>query len=138
MFKSNEFIEHDFNLPNHSNELSKAEDIIEKIKYNMRIMEIENNITDKEHTKTFEYIIRVLDFVGQLSTPAFGIENELERMYVLRYVHAPELGKKLWLDHYETIHYPYNKLKNRCFKLLDELDEFYFKKFKKLPPNYKP
>jgi len=138
MSKPNEFIKHDFSLPNYDNELSKAEDVIEKIKNRMRVMEIQRSITDEEHTKTFEYIVRILDYVGKLSMPAFAIEDELEEMYKMRYLYAPELSKKLWADHYGKIHHPYNTLKNRCYKLLEELDALYIKKFKKKPPNYNP
>ena len=40
------------------------------------------------------------------------------------------------LEHYEKIHHPYDILKNRCFKLLDEYDELYFKLNKTTPPNW--
>jgi len=138
MSESLEFIKHDFNLPNHDNELSKAGDVIEKIKNKIRILEIQQSIDDKVHTQIFEHVIRVLDYVGRLSTPAFAIEDEMEELYKMKFLHAPELGKKLWLDHYENVHYSYNLLKNRCYKLLEELDVLYIKKFKKKPPNWNP
>jgi len=138
MSESLEFIKHDFNLPNHDNELSKAGDVIEKIKNKIRILEIQQSIDDKVHTQIFEHVIRVLDYVGRLSTPAFAIEDKMEELYKMKFLHAPELGKKLWLDHYENVHYSYNLLKNRCYKLLEELDVLYIKKFKKKPPNWNP
>jgi len=138
MQNSHELIEHDFNLPCHDNELSHAGDIIEKLKNNLRIIEKQQTINGKTHTTLFEDIIRVLDYVGQLSLSAFGIEEELEEMYKMKFLHAPELAKKLWLDHYEIVHHPYTLLKNRSYKLLDELDAEYFKQHKKHPPNWKP
>lgn len=138
MSKSLEFIKHDFNLPNYDNELSKADDVIEKLKQRIKTLEIQRSIDDKIHTNTFENVIRVLDYVGRLSIPAFAIEDELEEMYKMRYLHAPELGKKLWIEHYKNVHKPYTLLKNRCYTLLDELDALYFKKFKKQPPNWNP
>jgi hypothetical protein len=138
MSETLEFIKHDFNLPNHDNELSKAEDVIEKLKNRLKIIEIQRTIDDKTHTQMFEHVVRILDYVGRLSMPAFAIEDEMEEMYKMKFLHAPELGKKLWLDHYGNVHHPYNLLKNRCYKLLEELDAEYFKRHKKKPPNWNP
>ena len=131
------FIEHDFNLPNHNNQLSIANDNIEKLRHKFRVLETKMSINDKEHELMFEEIIKVLDYVGRLSMPAFTISGELEELYTIRYKHSPELARKLWLDHYEDIHHPYNLLKNRCFKLIDELDELYIKLNRKTPKNWK-
>ena len=131
------FIEHNFNLPNHNNQLSIADDNIEKLRHKFRVLETKMSINDKEHEQMFEEIIKVLDYVGRLSMPAFTISEDLERMYTIRYNHSPELARKLWLDHYEDIHHPYNLLKNRCFKLIDELDELYIKLNRKTPKNWK-
>jgi hypothetical protein len=130
------FIAHDFNLPTYANELYKAEEVIDKLKIKLKHISVNKTITNKLHTQLFEEIIRVLDYVGQLSEPAFAIEDELEELYVLQYPHSPSLAKKLWLDHYEYVHHPYNILKNRCFRMLDEVDEEYIKKFKCKPPNW--
>lgn len=139
MSESLEFIKHDFNLPCHDNELSKAGDVIEKLKtkLNKYITSVEL-ITDKEFVILYEEIVRVLDYVGRLSMPAFAIEDELEQMYILKFHHSPELAKKLWLDHYENVHHPYTILKNRCFKLLEQLDEYYTALYDKEPPNWNP
>ena len=133
-----ELIEYDFNLPCHDNELSHAGDIIGKLKDRLRIIKIRGTIDGKTHSTLFEETIRALDFVGKLSMPAFAIEDEMEEMYKMKFLHAPALAKKLWFDHYEIVHHPYNLLKNRCFKLLDELDTEFFKQHKKNPPNWKP
>jgi hypothetical protein len=133
-----EFIQHDFNLPNHDNELSEAGDIIEKLKYQINTC-IENVeiITDKEFVQTYENVVRALDYVGRLSMTAFSIEDEMEELYKFRYLRSPELGKQLFFDHYENVHRPYNILKNRCFKLLDEWDNYYKALYDKDPPNWK-
>lgn len=137
MVSEQEFIVHDFNLPCHDNELSKAGDVIEKLKkrINKTISTVEL-ITDKQFVRDYEEIIVVLDYVGRLSMPAFAIEEELEEMYRKHYIHAPQLAKKLWLDHYENVHRPYTILKNRCFKLLEELDNYYTLLYDKKPPNW--
>jgi len=133
-----ELIKHDFNLPNHDNELSMAEDKIEKLKLNINDIIINNiQISDKEFVDIFEKVIIVLDYVGRLSMPAFAIGDELEEMYKLNFLHSPELGKKLWLDHSGIIHKSYNLLKNRCFKLIEDLDEYYINTYHKYPPNWK-
>jgi hypothetical protein len=129
-------ISHDFNLPNHNNQLSKADDIIEKLKKRIEIHITQKTLDLKNFTPLYEEVVRVLDYVGRLSMPAFAIEDELEEMYTLKFHHSPELGKKLWLDHYETIHHPYTVLKNRCFKLLELLDETYMAMYDKNPPNW--
>jgi hypothetical protein len=131
------FIIYDFNLPTNANELSKAEEVIEKLKLKIKDIIVNKTINDKIHTTLFEEIIRVLDYVGNLSVPFFKVEEKLEELYILQYSHSPKLAKKLWLDHYEFIHHPYNLLKNRCFRMLDELDEAYIKRFKHEPPNWK-
>ena len=130
------FIKHDFNLPNHATELSKAEDVIEKLKNKLKKIQQNKSITDKLHTELYEETVRVLDYLGRLSIPAFEIENELERMYILQYPKSPQLAKKLWLDHYDSLHHPYTLLKNRCYHILEELDCTYRKKYKANPPNW--
>jgi hypothetical protein len=72
-----QFITHDFKLPCHSNELSKAEELIEKLKHKLeKIMNL-NTVDDKSHDYLYNEIVRVLDYVGRLSMPAFKIEDEL-------------------------------------------------------------
>ena len=132
-----QFITHDFNLPNHYNELSKAEEIIEKLKKRFEITQIQKSINDATHLELFEETVKVLLYVAKLSEPAFEIEDELEKLYTIRYKHEPCLGKQLWFEHYEEIHHPYTILKNRCFRLLEELDNEYIKTHKKDPPNMK-
>jgi hypothetical protein len=131
-----EFITHDFRLPDHKDELCKAEALIEKFKHRLKIIQIQRRIDGKMHTEFFEEIIRVLDYVGRLSKSVFDIEDEMELQYIKNYPKSPELAKKLFNDHYEYLHHPYTILKNRCFKLLEELDAEYYKQHKKRPPNW--
>ena len=130
-----EFINVDFKLPDHSNELSKAEEVIEKLKKRFEIVQMQHNINDANHLELFEELCRVLLYVGKLSQPAFDIEDQLEEMYTQHYKHAPAMGKTLWLEHYDDIHHPYTILKNRCFRLLELLDDEYINVHGKLPPN---
>ena len=121
------FITHNFNLPDYRNELSNAEDKIEKIKTKLKKCQDEKIITYIEYTTLYEETTRVLEYVGRLSIPSFKIEDELKEMYYLQFKHSPELAKKLWLEHFQSIHHPFNLLKNRCFKLLEDYDELYIK-----------
>jgi hypothetical protein len=130
-----DFIAVDFQLPCHSNELSKAEEVIDKLKKRFEIIQKQQSINDCTHTDIFEEIVRCLLYVGKLSETRFAIEDQLEALYVQRYKHQPALGKQLMLEHYDDIHHPYSILKNRCFRLLELLDEEYLDVHKKTPPN---
>jgi hypothetical protein len=132
-----EFIKYDFELPCHENELSQAGDIIEKLKARLSDYQKKKSITDKQFVLFYEEIIIALDYVGRLSKPLFKIEDELQEMYLQQYLHAPELGKEIWMKHNNKIHHPYNLLKNRCFKLLDEMDAMYKEFYDKEPPNWR-
>ena len=103
-----EFITHDFKLPVHDNELSNAGDKIEKLKIRLnKTITNSEPITDKEFVNVFEEIVRVLDYVGRLSIPAFNIGDKMQEMYKMKFLHAPQLAKQLWLNHFENIHKPY-------------------------------
>ena len=136
MIDREQFITHDFKLPIHSNELSKAEELIEKLKNKLEVIIKKETVDEQNHDYLYNEIVRILDYVGRLSMPYFKIEDELEQMYVLQFKHAPELGKHLWLQHYEDLHHPYTLLKNRCFRLLELLDACYINKYGKNPPNW--
>lgn len=130
-----ELIKHDFNLPCHDDELLKAEDIINKIKLRLNeIFKKNKSISNNEFILFFNEINTVLNYVGKLSMPLFAIEDKMSETYKLNYIHSPELGKKLWLEDYGNIHRPYNLLKNRCFKMLEDLDEYYIDVNGKNPP----
>lgn len=133
----NGFIEIELKLPNHNNELSQAESVIEKLKDTVTKYALVPPLTDRDFKVKFDGIVNVLDYVGNLSRSVFDIKNELERIYTKQYMRAPALAKKLWYEHYETIHKPYTILKNRCFKLLDELDKNYIEIYNEKPPNWK-
>ena len=131
-----DFIKTNFNLPTYENELSKAEYTIEKINKKITKATAEQNLPGELHTLLFDEIVRVLLYVGHLSEAGFAVEEQLEQMYALKYIHSPALAKQLWLEHYESIHHPYNLLKNRCFRMIDELDELYVALYDSTPPNW--
>ena len=55
-----QFISLELNLPNHSNELYKAEEYIEKIRNELNNLFLKKNINDKNHEEFYEQIARVL------------------------------------------------------------------------------
>jgi len=129
-----EFINCNFELPDNQEKLQEIEEEIEKIKYQFKLIQKKRKINDINYTKMCNKLVLILFYLGELSEPAFDIECKLQDLYTLKYAHAPELGKRLFYDHYEKIHYPYSILKNRCFKLLDDLDFEYVKQYNKQPP----
>jgi len=126
----------EFNLPTHENEIFKAEEVLEKIRTKFYKVQLLKSIDNETHEKLYEEAMRVLYYVGSLSMPAFNIREELETKYTLLYIKSPQLGKKLFLDDYEKIHYNYNILKARCYRLLDDIDKEFFKRHKKRPRNW--
>lgn len=122
-------------LPDHTRELSQAESLIEK--YKSELKEYRPTIVqdNKSYSNFHHKIIQVLEYVGNLSLPAFNLSDILETEYFKRYKHSPELARKLWTQHYHQVHKPYNVLKNRCFTLLDRLEEEYFRLHNVLPPS---
>lgn len=126
----------DAKLPDHCVELAKADEIINNIKAQLKTLITTKSITAAVHLSMYEETIRILDYVGRLSQPLFDIEESMECQYVLHYKASPELGKKLFNDHYEHLHYPYTLLKNRCFKILEDLDGEYELRWGKKPPNW--
>ena len=76
------FIEIDLDLPNHNNQLSIASDTIEKLRDKFRVLETKKSIDDKEHELMFEEIIKVLDYVGRLSMPAFEVSDDIVTCYL--------------------------------------------------------
>lgn len=130
------FIKHDFNLPDHTTQLLKADEVIMKLKNKVMNVHKNKTITGDVHTLLYEEIVRILDYVGRLSMSAFAIEEDINVLYTIRYKTSPQLGKKLCNDHYTLIHRPYTLLKNRCFRMLEELDKEYIRMYKCNPPNW--
>jgi hypothetical protein len=133
---SESFITLDFTIPNHTEEIKKGAEAIEKLKHKIANIHDKKSITDINHDLIYEEIVRVLDYLGHLSTPLFAMSDDLEKLYFKHYHNTPALAKTLWLEHYEYLHHDYNTLKNRCFRLLEELDDEYINVHKKFPPNW--
>lgn len=110
-------------LPNHDPELDNIENYINQLKQRYKLGKSNRLFTLKDYEKLQDLTIKTLELIGELSMPAFNVRDELYDKYVLAYKSSPQLAKKLWLDHYGKIHTRYNTLKNRCYKLLDDIEE---------------
>ena len=93
----------------------------------IRINNYVNNLIRKyENDKNInpEYYLNVLDKtlfrVGDLSQPVFQIKDELEKNYYSK-SNNYKLSKKLFLDHYNAIHKPFDKTKNKVWDLIDRV-----------------
>jgi len=114
----------EIDIPDHSSELNKINNKIEEIRAKFS-KEQENNIIEKKkYVAFYEKTMQILEYVGQLSMPAMNIQTEIEDIYFKQYKHSPELAKKLCNDEYHLIHRPYNLIKNRTYRLLDDLEEY--------------
>lgn len=125
-----------FTLDPHTKELSYAQDQIRDIEQHLTEIVLSRKMTTSIHEKLFEATAKMIDLVGGLSNQVFDIEQQLEDQYTEAFIHSPELGKKLWYDHYEELHKPYTNLKNKCWRLFDALDECFIKINKCKPGNW--
>lgn len=134
----NEILIRDFKaeLPDHSSELFLISERLKKIKEDLKYISSEKKLDDQIHDMLYEKIIRYLDVLGQLSTPAFEVNDQIKEFYDHLHMKDPVKAKEAWLEDYADIHHPYNLLKNRCFNLLDELDQLYELYNNKKPLNY--
>lgn len=132
-------LEIDLVLPDHTSELEETDEYIKNLKLKFtgyRADRIDSPMTTKQYSILYEEIVRGLYYLGNLSLPAFATEDIIEKKYFETYKHAPELAKKLWWDHYESVHRPYTLFKNRLFKLIEDLNDLYILIHKCPPPDY--
>jgi hypothetical protein len=126
----------ELNLPDHKNDLSTVEEHIERLKNKITNTISLNSIDDQSHLELYEANMILLTRVGDLSSVVFDICDPLERMYINKYKFSPALAKALWLEHYDNLHRPYTILKNRCYRIQEELDDNYIAKYNKNPTNW--
>lgn len=128
----------DFKKPDHTKELEKAKSIIGDIQSRVKEILNPNNcfcLTENNYSTLTEEIIDMLDYVGNLSMWVFKVEFDIEDAYINAYGKSQET-KIAWYNHYIELHLPYSEQKNKCFRLLDDLDDEYIEKLGKFPPNY--
>ena len=120
-----ELIKIDIDVPVDEIELSKVNEYIKKLVKRFKVLVVSNRFNKVEYDKLDDDIIRALISLGKLSSPAFDVfdSGKLEREYFKTYKHSPALAKKLWLEHYDELHYQYDLLKNRCYTLISDMNE---------------
>jgi hypothetical protein len=108
-------------LQDHSKELEQATRILEKVDKEKNWWK-DKDMPLKSKKKLVYMISTVLEATGEMSLTRFDIREDLEQQYNKHYLQSPALGKELFLKHYEKLHKPYDKIKNKCFDLLKKVD----------------
>jgi hypothetical protein len=109
--------------PDHKHELSRATELLKKVDAELkRYKDVEGKLPYDVMKKLHYTTNTILFIIGDLSTEIFAKRDNIEALYFKEYKSQPALAKKLWLDHYENLHAPYDKLKNKCRHLLGQID----------------
>lgn len=130
------FLSIELDLPDHTLKLSEAEEKIEILRNRLSKLQTDSDICNKTHESLYDDTVLMLDYLGRLSRPAFDVEDTIEAAYFKEYVGEPVKVKRLWYEHYELIHHPYTILKKRCYSILEDLDEEFFRINHCFPSNY--
>ncbi len=117
-----ELLTHDFNLKNNSRELDKIARHIELMENMVKDIALTKVMSFGTYNKLYNQTVHFLDNLGILSLKTMQLDEEIERMYKKHYMNAPELGKKMWYEHYSMLNKPYTVLKNKCYGILDDLN----------------
>lgn len=72
----------------------------------------------KELGELTDKVIYYQDKLGEMSKVLFDQRDILKQQYYMEYKHSPALGKKLFLEYNAKLHAPYDKLKEKCWKIL--------------------
>lgn len=116
-------------------QLNDIDNKIDNIKKKFHLIKANNDsLSNDQYLTMYNFLHRILDKLGALSTPAFNQENEIEDLYISHYKHAPELGRTLYLECITKIHKPYDRLKNHAHDLIDEIEEYYIEINNSPPP----
>jgi len=113
----------DIKLPDNTMKLDNIEKYIKTLNNRFKALINNNKFTKKEYETIHDYIVETLIMLGDLSLSTLEITDELETKYILLYPNSPKLAKKLWLDHINIVNHRYDLLKNRCYTLIDSLEE---------------
>lgn len=112
----------ELDLPDNTVDLNKAEKVLNKIEKELNwYKDTETSLTDLKKETFIKTIDIVLDSVGLMSRSRFEVRETIEDHYALHYKKQPALGKSMYLKHYESLHKPYDKLKRKSYKLLENI-----------------
>lgn len=102
---------------------------------NKESIELKPNMNDEEYLTHYENIVKILLFLSELTQPIFQKHDEIEEYYKIKYCKSPAIGELKYLEHVKQLHKTYDLYKNRCFTLLEILDNNYKKYNNKKLPN---
>lgn len=123
-------------IPDDTAELFKCELYIEELKKKIVKHRSIRKISDSEHLSIYENTCCVLQYVGDLSNNIFNLRDVIENVIYDENQKNPKLGREIFNIEYEKLNFEYDKLKNRCYNILDDVDRLYMSVNKKYPSNY--
>jgi hypothetical protein len=115
----------DLNLPDFTEFLEKSNEDTINIKEKFNQIKEMSIMNDYWHERLYEENATILLSLGNVSQAVFNVQDKIEETYTNKYINAPALAKMLYYEHYEKLHQPFSILKNRCWRLFDELDKEY-------------
>lgn len=124
-----EYIQHPMieSLPDHTIQLKEITRIITNLQKKFDLGKQSYPALTEKQVETMEYVMdKCLRKVADLSMSLNIIQKDMEEHYILTYSKTPAIGKKLYLNHYFSLHKPYDKVKNKSWKFI-----FILKKYKK-------
>jgi hypothetical protein len=127
----------ELNLVDHTEYLLEANETLKLLIIKFEELKESNQLCNFWHDKLYEDNSKILAYVGDLSKQIFNIESQIEEIYTKHYILTPIEAKHYWYYHYRLLHKPYSLIKNRCWKLFDNLDVEYKKcNNNNNPPNW--
>lgn len=107
-----------FQTPNHKLDLLAVESTIEMVKdtINGNVKSLQNNVRQR----LLMIATNQLDLLGELSLPIFQMRVDMEKRYLNEYGYRE--GRRMFIEHYTSLHKPYDELKEVVFELIEKLD----------------
>lgn len=127
-----EYIEHPLvtNLADHTDQLNEIYRVVKNLQKKFEQEKRTVPRPTEKNIETIDYVLRkCLRKVADMSMTRNEIESQLKDHYTTTYAKKPALGKKLFLEHYFSLHKPYDKVKNITWKMIFAIDEYKETKF---------
>jgi hypothetical protein len=105
-------------IPNNANDVADIQKELSFITNSIRKDDYNNNLNEEKKKYYYNKLINISDKIADCSRPAFNIRDMLEESYTTRYKDNPKEGYKQFLNHYGSIHKPYDTVKNNIWKSL--------------------
>lgn len=125
MLQKSAFLDYKINI-NKDKEFKILKNYLKGLFNKFEIFKIKPNTTIDDLEGLKDRTIDILLMFGDVSDPFFEIRDELKDKYTWRYISSPAIGRKIFLEHFANIHHKFDFQKNKCYDLIDEIDEFKF------------